>query len=563
MAQKDNTTQVLIKLLKHLKIPVTNQSVSDQLEKHPDYDSFLAYSDVLNNFGIQNAAYYVPHEDLHEVPVPFIAAFTDKTYGVITNMNHQYVTITNERWNNKKMPLSNFLRGYGQSVLVAQATSSSGEQDYVKKRRAEKLRILQMPLALTGLAIAAVGILTLNPGYLLLFSLQNALLAFLKLAGLIISILLLVQSLDANNPLIQKLCGSVSDKNCNAILSSKQAKIWGINWSEIGFCYFAGSSLALLSNPVNHDILQLLTLLNLVALPYTFYSLYYQWQKAKQWCVFCCVVQAVLWLEFFAFLPVMANGISLPAFNGIMILFMAFLLPTSIWLMVKPYLFQLTQLKPLKNQLRTLKYNSDMFNAALKEQPQFATPEENWSIILGNVEAGNVITIVASPYCQPCAKAHLLIDDALNDNGNIQVRIVFVGDNTGEKDDKGRVQRHMMALNQLTDKTIIKKALYDWYHQKQKDYDTWARDYPISLNNNDTVDKLKQQKAWCDVTDIKATPTLLLNGFKLPPSYKVNDLKYMLDEGQIWKKLLAKVKEHTLYIYMQLKLPGRGYGKCK
>jgi len=526
--EKDNTTKVLTRFVSELAIPVTAKSISEQLEKHPDYYSLLAFSDVLDNFNIPNSAYKVPHDDLAEVPVPFIAFLTDKTYAVVTQMDDKQVTLSNHRWHNKVFAKNDFMRMYGRSVLVAEPTAKPGEAGYAEKRRAEKLQSLPVPMALITLAIIFVAALALHPSVITSLSLQADLLILFKTTGLAATILLLIQSMDANNPLIQRLCGADNDKNCNAILSSSAAKIWGLSWSEVGFFYFAGTWLALLLNIHNGGIIQLLTLLNLTALPYTVYSVYYQWRVAKQWCIFCCAVQGVLWLEFFAFLPVLLHGLNAPTLNNLAHFAMAMLLPVALWVLIKPYLLQLTKVGPLTKQLRSFKYNSDMFLATLKQQPKYATPDDDWSLVLGNVEADNIITMVASPYCQPCAKAHLLIDDALNDNSNIQVRIVFVGDNTGEKDDKGRVQRHFMALNQLADKTIIKNALHHWYNDKQKDYDTWAKAYPVNLDNTATIDKLKKQKAWCDLAEIKATPTLLLNGYKLPPAYKVNDLKYML-----------------------------------
>ena len=34
--------------------------------------------------------------------------------------------------------------------------------------------------------------------------------------------------------------------------------------------------------------------INILALPYTIFSVYYQWRVAKQWCVLCLVVQGLL-----------------------------------------------------------------------------------------------------------------------------------------------------------------------------------------------------------------------------------------------------------------------------
>ena len=62
--------------------------------------------------------------------------------------------------------------------------------------------------------------------------------------------------------------------------------------------------------------------------------------------------------------------------------------------------------------------------------------------------------------------------------------------------------------------------MHDWYEEKQKDYKTWAAKYPVQLIKKDFY-KLDRQKEWCKMADIMATPTLLLNGHRLPDSYLI------------------------------------------
>ncbi len=75
-----------------------------------------------------------------------------------------------------------------------------------------------------------------------------------------------------------------------------------------------------------------------------------------------------------------------------------------------------------------------------------------------------------------------------------------------------------------------KKALYNWYAQKQKNYTDWAKTYPLA-NNTKVFDRMKKQKAWCKMAEVAATPTILLNGYPLPDFYQQPDLKYMLLEA--------------------------------
>ncbi|MDB5136130.1 MAG: Vitamin epoxide reductase family protein, partial [Mucilaginibacter sp.] len=34
---------------------------------------------------------------------------------------------------------------------------------------------------------------------------------------------------------------------------------------------------------------------------------------------------------------------------------------------------------------------------------------------------------------------------------------------------------------------------------------------------------------WCDMAEVVATPTILLNGYRMPNLYQLPDLKYMLE----------------------------------
>jgi len=527
--EKDNATLVLTRFIKALAIPVTRQSISDELQKHPDYGSMLAFNDVLNNYRVTSDAYLVPFKELAEVPLPFIAHLADKDFAVVTRLDEQQVTLSNEKWNNKKIPLDKFKKLYANTVLTAQKQPNAGEPGYAGKHRKELISDWGTTIAGTGTAIILLAFLLMNTGYLTAFSLQIALLTLFKTAGLAVSILLLVQSIDANNPLIQKLCGDDDTKNCNAILSSKAAKAteW-LSWSEVGFFYFAGTLLTLLFNSGHIAIMQALAILNIISLPYTVYSIYYQWRVAKQWCVFCCAVQAILWLGFFAFLPYLLNGLQTPSLTEWATLTMGIMLPVFAWVVLKPYLLQYARLTPLNNNLRHFKYNKELFDAAVMGQPKFATPGADYSIVLGNAEANNIITMISNPYCQPCAKAHAQIDEALNNFEDMQVRIIFVGkSNTDENNTKTKVHRHLMALNELADRAIIKNALHDWYEQKQKNYDAWAKVYPVTLNPENNY-KLDKQKAWCDMAGISGTPTFLINGYRLPKTYQLHELKYML-----------------------------------
>ncbi|MDB5087791.1 MAG: hypothetical protein JWR09_1785, partial [Mucilaginibacter sp.] len=389
-----NPEAVANKLLKSLSINIAPETIIGELERHPDYPSLLAISDVLNAFNIENAAYRVDHENLLNVPCPFIAHtnINGGDFLVVDKIDGDKVTVSSEKWNNHKLSVDEFKKLFKGIVLTAEPSAAF----ITTKTLSTTLTAIKVPAIAAGLLLILAASLFIN-GYFVNLSWQGLLLTVFKTAGLITSILLLVQSIDSNNPLVQKLCQGGGKTNCNAILSSKAAKVFeGLTWSEVGFFYFAGTWLLLLFGGGSATIWWALAILNVVSLPYTFYSVYYQAQVAKQWCVLCCTVQALLWLEFISLVTnIQAFPLNFGEGRSAAIIIICLLIPVILWMLLKPLFLKLQQLQPLKQQLRKFKYNTDLFNNTLMAQPKYAQPDDGWSIVLGNVEADNIITMVS------------------------------------------------------------------------------------------------------------------------------------------------------------------------
>ncbi|MCR8561018.1 thioredoxin domain-containing protein [Mucilaginibacter sp. BJC16-A38] len=526
LIKHQNPETAVNKLLKDLSIHIVPETIAGELEKHPDCPSLLAISDVLNNFNIENAAFRVDNDNLVNVPCPFIAHthVNNGDFLVVNKIDGDTVLVSNEKWNRHKITLDEFKKMFKGVVLTAEPSAAHEAPATFPTF----LATIKAPALITGVLLILLAALYGN-GYFANLGWQTALLSVFKTAGLITSTLLLIQSIDSNNPLIQKLCETTTKVNCNAILSSKAAKVFeGLTWSEVGFFYFGGTWLLLLFGGGSVTVLWTLAILNAVSLPYTVYSIYYQARIAKQWCVLCCVVQALLWLEFLTQVSTFTHPFVFTGSGDVITIFICLLTPVILWTLLKPLFLKQQQLQPLKQQLRRFKYNTELFTNTLTAQPKYAIPGEEWSIVLGNVEADNIITMVSNPYCGPCAKAHKQLTELLEQgSGAVQARIVFTADNT-DADIKTPVARHLMALNELPDKTIVENALHDWYEQKQKDYQAWAKVYPVQLNEANFY-KLEKQNAWCKMAEVTATPTTLLNGYRLPDLYQLPDLKYMLE----------------------------------
>lgn len=484
----------------------------------------MAISDCFNEWRIENAAYHISFKDynVEELQFPFIAQTPIKggLLMLVHSISKGKVTYSDEK--NKKQEISekDFLQKWSGVVFYAEASSQSGEEGYLGKQLIGVLELIKGPafiaLFLTAILID-VDFRNLGLGY--------AGLIVLKLIGLGISVLLLMHSINANNPLIQNLCSLGKKNSCNAILKSDAAKAtsW-LSWSEVGFFYFAGSLFTLLFVPSS---LNLITLLNALSLPYTIWSIYYQYRH-RNWCVLCCAVQTILWLEFITALVFNLSPLSF-VLSPVLFSFSAlsFSAPIMLWYVLKPTLQKASEYRLLKNQLKKFKYDSELFGHALTKQPHYAVPSEIFPITLGNPKAQTVITMVSNPFCGPCAKAHEILNQWLRNRNDIQLKIIFATADH-EDDDTTKVVRHVAALSLTNDAALVEKALKQWYAQPKKNYEEWAKSFQVNIDES-VHETTTKQKQWCDMAEITVTPTILVNGYRLPEPYQLEDLPYLIN----------------------------------
>ncbi len=532
-----------IHLVKLLGVKVCKTTINNTIQNHPDNATILAIADSLQQWHIDNMVLKTSAEKLAEIPTPFIAHTNKNNFLTVTHTSNNNITYNNNIGGGKLITtsFSNFINSWSGVVLVAETTDNSGEKLYKQNRQNEVLQILKIPalfiLALTTIAINSFALynLTTQSNQLVYYTI----LTFLKLMGMVVTSLLLWYEVDKANPILQQICTAGSKTNCNAILSSKQSKLFGsISWSEIGFFYFTGSFLFLILNPTAS--FQIIRLLNILALPYTIFSVFYQWRVAKQWCVLCLAVQALLVSEFIVALSTsqlksipLINQLTNQPINPSFILIpnlqflISFLLPLLFWYTLKPNLLKAQENKRNKRSIMRLKYDTRIFNALLPKQKQIVETTNGLGIEIGNPNAENTIIKVCNPYCGPCATAHPEIEAILEANPNVKAKIIFTASNK-PNDPLVQPVKHLLAIAAQNIEAQTKQALDDWYLAKEKKYDEFALKYPLNGELEKQGFAVEKMNEWCTKTDISFTPTIFINGYQMPDVYSVKDLKYLL-----------------------------------
>lgn len=531
-------------LLDILNVKVTATTLIREIEEHPDYPSLLSISDVLNNHDVENMGIRVDPDKFTELPCPYITQIRwgkqpADLFTVVKDVDENTIHFFDpekHRWTS--LDKQSFLKGWSGFALLAEAKDDAGEKDYGKKAKEENRKsIIQYLIAFCIPAIAIIaGLLTL--AQVGVNALLPVIFTLLTLAGAITGALLLWYEIDQHNPVLQQICNAGKKVNCGAVLQSKAAKIGGISWSALGFSYFMGILLLLLfSGITNPTALFAVSWLNVIAVPYVIFSVYYQWRVAKQWCVLCLCVQGLLVLQLATALlgswhtllsfNVIEPGLIIPVLTALVIPFIAATL-------LIPAFQKAKGSKQINTELQKLKHNRQIFEALLEKQKRVVDIPAGLGITLGNPDGIYKLIKVCNPYCGPCAKAHQPMEDLLENNPDVQIQILFTATNQ-EGDTKAPPVKHLLAIAEKNEEPVIKQALDDWYLAEKKDYEVFAAKYPMNGELRQQDAKVEAMKNWCDTTGIEFTPTFFVSMpneenetiyYQLPEIYSVIDLKY-------------------------------------
>ena len=527
------TTRLLLRLL---RVDVTKGTLKSKLTEHASYPSLLSISDTLNEMGFETLGANFNKNRLRELPTPFLAQVKEdfEDYFVVVKSVDDVQLIVQDVHTNKfvKKNISSFEESWTGIIMAVEDLDSAGETDYNQKRKKEILESSSIVFLFLSIVLAWVGINNFSHSAVTSDLLFYYLLFLIKLTGIGVTTLLLSYEIGSVNPLLQRICTSGKKTNCGAVLQSKGSRLFGfISWSEIGFFYFSGGLVSLLLSSFSNSAFYFLAFLNLLALPYIFYSIFYQWKIAKQWCILCLVVQAILILEFC--ISIVGGLINFDVFQfqliwDTTIIIGSFLFVIGIWYTIKSYILKAIEGKFNKTELQRLKNNPQILQAVLEKQKRVTVDPRGLGIILGSPDPSVKIIKVCNPYCDPCSKAHPVVELMLKQNREIQVQTIFTV-SSDENDKRYLPVKHLLDINEQCSGQTINKAMDAWYLAKDKNYVEFANKYPLPKNSNNQKDMIEAMAKWCTEMEISYTPTFFINGFQLPQSYSIEDVKNILN----------------------------------
>jgi len=512
-----NADTIFTSILDAIGIKYTYSYSTKLYHEHPNKDNLLGLFQMLSEYNIESQGFQVKDkkEAISHLETPFVA-FVGNEFVTVMEVTQGEVVY---KWKDKTIPrsLEEFIHSWSGVVLLVESTENAIEPHYNENHKEELITGFKN-FAILFLVFSLLGLTGIQTGALL--QLNYLIAIIINLIGVCIGCLLISKQLKVESNYADKICSLfLHQGDCNSVLESDAAKIIGFSWSEIGLGYFIANILLIVCFPVLYPFV---ALINIVSLPYTFWSIWYQKSIAKQWCPLCLFVLGVLWL--FCIYNSLSGMIQWPVWHieSLLLTGCLYALPILLLNRLLPQIAKAHTVEVIQQKLNSLKADEYIFINLLKAKPRYEI-DRTMGILWGNLKAKNTITIVTNPHCNPCARMHERLD-ALANSSPDDYCFQYILTSFSEELEKS--SQLFIAMYQQKSPPDYLCFLTDWYRRGKNNLEEFYNQHPFDQQDKMMLSEFQKQKHWISETKIAATPTILFNGYELPENYLVEDLKH-------------------------------------
>ena len=190
--------------------------------------------------------------------------------------------------------------------------------------------------------------------------------------------------------------------------------------------------------------------------------------------------------------------------------------------MAIPKLAEGSKIEKITQEINSIKANEEIFTTLLQKQPHYEVSRETSAIFLGNTESDLLITVLTNPHCNPCARMHARIENLLKQAPNLGIQYIFSSFN----EELEYSSRFLTAIYLNEGGGKAQEIFSEWFESGKLQKEEFFQKYQTNSDSPAIEIECAKHKMWREQTKIGATPTILVNGHKLPDQYKIEDLRY-------------------------------------
>ncbi len=504
---------ILIEFLRNLKVRYTFEYTSKLYKEHPHRNNLYGLSSILSLYGIENHGIQIKNKELlSKIDTPFITFVHNSFVMVKECKNGKVRYLWRDKW--ITLAIDEFINNWSGILLLAEPNSKSIEPNYYQNKKKESINRFFF-ICLNFILLLGFSLMGWQSG--LWNSVDGLILIFFLFLGVCICFLLLQKQMRVQSQYIDKLCTLFKRSDCNNVLESDASKVFGLfSWSELGFSYFVSTLFICLLSPI---LIPYCAWINVLALPYTLWSIWYQKYKVKQWCPLCLMVMCILWILFFIYL--FSGSLRCLPFDLINVSWLLFFysFPFLITYQFTPLIIDSLLKQQTVFEMNNIKLNEYVFLTLLKKNIYYDVSFSTSKIVFGNKNAKTLITVLTNPHCEPCAKMHERIKHLLNETGDKYcVQYIFSSFNKSLD-----ISNKMLISAYLVNDINLSSILYDkWFKGAKFHKEQFLLDNNLNIDSSVNLEFEKHEK-WKTINKLQTTPTILINGYALPEQYKIED----------------------------------------
>lgn len=520
--------------VQYLKKDYDQDLIEKLLKEHHAFPHLSSISDVLFECDIYNEVLNCRNKDLNKVVLPSILQLKNQEsnhYVIVISCSSKCIKFFDATFRIRCEPYKTFFSKWDKFLIAPfeiKRSSSRWNILFLRFKQKKKVLFPIIPL-LIFLVFSLFHIIEIADNYIS----QILLIFLLKALGMSMVFYLWVYQNSDSNVFISKLCLAKSTFNCSEVINSSASKIFGnFGLIEAGGVYFLGGIIALLfsqSYDSLKSVLYILSILNILTLSFTFFSVYYQAQILKKWCPICLGILLIFWLEFFLLVSFLVSGIKIP-FMVVNSVILSFGIPLIVASQLLPIIKKTYQLRNSKVKLFKVLKNPIVFSSLYNKVRSFEIEEIPNEIVLGEASAKNTLVLVVDPFCPHCEDMLRIVEGLIRNKDSIKVYIRFFFNN-----DKSLpvsiVISKIIELNYFKGSSIALDALKNWYRSKGKGAIYWIVSLGFEAHSESLLvkDQIESYKTWNKKTFITGSPAILFNGRKVPLFYSPEQFIYHIN----------------------------------
>lgn len=487
-----------------------------ELNSHPDFPTLKSISDTLGKFGIENVPVRLKPNELEQLDSPFLAYFTSKgqnELAYVKPLQDKNIHLISESLKPKTESINTFSSSFtGIAVLldIEKATLPQANSAKLKDRVLFKSILALILVSLLGFLV--LGIYNIRAE--LFSSVTSVFLIITKFLGLALAIALVIKGFGESSTLLDKVCKLGKKADCNTVLESRYATVYGwLKWSDLGLIYFLSSLLLMCI-----DSLGMVIVLTLVSFPYVIISLYQQVFLIKKLCPLCIGVLAILTTDFIVVLNLVSEmTISFTQFFGSTFLI---LITGVLYLTIKSLILTKIDKTALEYRYNRLKRIPEVVSTVVRKEKALILPK---GIPMDYLSFGNhdkyslKVQVFLSLHCGHCGRLFREFDGLINKTKDLRIDL-FLGFNLKDKEHTAIMED---VLRDYYSGEVDKawEMMRVWYAKpnKTKSMNQTDESFEVLKKLLFTTEYLMQ------ANQISSLPRVYINGFEKSSYYKLEE----------------------------------------